>query len=59
MSDAVAIHVTAYDVNGELTFDGYVKPDKVRYTVKLLKEELFTVKQEPVTELPEGVELPA
>jgi hypothetical protein len=59
MADAVAIHITAYDSNGEIVFDGYAKPDMARNTVKLLKEELLTVKQEPVTELPEGVELPA
>jgi hypothetical protein len=59
MADAVAIHVTAYDASGELAFDGYVTPDKSRVLVKTLKEELYTVKEEPVTELPEGVELPA
>jgi hypothetical protein len=54
---ADAVHITAYDVNGELVHDSYASPDKARYMVKLLKEEMFTVKQEQVTELPKGVEL--
>lgn len=57
MADQNVVHITATDMRGETVHDSYVKPSRSRYTVKLLKEEGFTVKTEIVSELPEGIEL--
>ena len=57
MANEVAVRITATDADGNLVHDSYVAPEQARYAVKLLREELLTVKQEPVSELPDGVEL--
>jgi hypothetical protein len=57
MANEVAVHITATDADGNLVHDSYVAPEQARYAVKLLREELLTVKQEPVSQLPDGVEL--
>jgi hypothetical protein len=55
MEDVTAYKLTA--TKGDATMTQYVAPDSRRYAAKLLQEEGYTVTEEALTELPEGVEL--
>lgn len=57
MADVVAYHVVGKNSNGEIVSDTYVSPDNLRIVVRTLNEEYLKVEKEPLTELPDGVEL--
>mgnify|MGYP006266774183 CR=1 FL=1 len=57
MAETIAFHILAKDAKGNVVFERYVHPDQARQVARPLQDELFDVTVEPVTELPEGVEL--
>lgn len=53
--NTVAYKLTA--TRGEIVMTQYVSAESRRYATKLLREEGYTVAEEALAELPEGVEL--
>lgn len=57
MAEVIAHKQTAYDADGITQLTQYVHPSLAGLARKYLIEEGYTVSDEPLTELPEGVSL--
>lgn len=55
--NVVAYKLTATTDSGTIVAVQYVSPDSRRYAAKLLMEEGYTVQEEALDEMPEGVKL--
>lgn len=57
MADDIAGYKLTASKDDAVVMTQYVSADSKRYATKLLREEGYTVAEEALTELPEGVEL--